>query len=203
MSTTLACANLNFGRTPTAHHDDVAEMRAAGADIICTQEDLRDGRRRERITLARNVQRDKRGSLPSFLDRRGFKIRFRRTPWVDVDLPGIDMVRVFVWHGPPRRMGPLAAVAAAILRRQLARSPYPWIVAADWNHFLRNDPCSLKARFGARFYGEGIDGFAVHPLLVPYVEGPPRIVHRPRRNDGHPFVYLTLTARITRKEKKS
>lgn len=202
MSTVLACANLNFGRSADAHHADVEEMRSEGAAIICTQEDNRVDGRRERITLGRSVQRDKRGSFPAFLDRRGFKIRFRRLVWADVDLPGIDMVRVFVWHAPPRRMGPLAAVAAAILRRHLARSPYPWIVAADWNHFLRNDPCGLGGRFGAEFYGDGIDGFAVHRDLVQFVDRSWHI-DRPMRGDGHPFTFLKLSARPTRKEKKS
>lgn len=201
MSTTLATANLNFGRTREAHRADVREMRETGAAIICTQEDLRDGKRRERITAGRRVQRLGRGSIQSTLDRLGQKIGWRRFVYLDCDLPGIDLTRVVDVHIAPRRMPVLQKVYAARLRRFLARSPYPWIVAGDWNHFLRNDPCGLRARFDVEWVGAGIDGYAIHPDLVQFVEDCWH-VDRPKRNDGHPFVYLKLSARPTRKESR-
>lgn len=189
MSTVIAGANLNFGRSRAAQLEDIAELEA-NADIICTQEDV-TGKNRERIRVAKHVQRDHRGSILAGLSRFGYKIGWRHIRWVDVDLPGIDMVRVFAHHEAPRRMPLLQRANDWRLRRALRRSPHPWIVEADWNHFTDRDPCELHKRLHAHWFGHRIDGFAVHPELVEHVIDF-RFVARPKRHDGHSFAYLTL-----------
>lgn len=194
MSTTLATANLNFGRSAGAHRRDVQTMREAGAVVIATQEDNR-GKHRERVGVRMRTIRS--GSVLASLSRHGYRIRLRRFAWADVDLRGLPMIRVVSVHMPPRRMPLLVPIYARRLRRLIRRTPHPVLAGGDWNRLLRNDPAGLVATFGGRWHGEGIDGWWVPPELVLDVSRV-RCVDQRHRNDGHPFVYLTLTARRTR-----
>lgn len=189
----IASHNLNFGRSADAHADDVDRLREC-AEVVCTQEDLR-GRHRERVSVRPRSWITDRGATLASLSTKGARIRLRRFAWVDLDPPGFPGFRVVSVHMPPRRYrGLLYGVYAFRLRRLLARTPQPWVVAGDWNWLLRNDPAGLRRAFGARWIGRAnqIDGFAVHPDLRKHATGYHEVA-RPGRNDGHPFCYLTLS----------
>jgi hypothetical protein len=195
MTVTLAGHNLDFARpAAAAQQRDVAEMKAH-ADIVVTLEDVRGegkGRRRERVIVhGPRVSVERSGRIRAALHRHGHAIGWRTFPWKDVELAGIGDVRVVGAHMPPLRMrGPLYWAYAWRLRRLLRRSGRPWLVFADWNWLIGNDPAGLTSRLGAKFYGRRIDGWAVHPALVRHVAGV-RVVD-PQRRDGHVVVYLTL-----------
>jgi endonuclease/exonuclease/phosphatase family metal-dependent hydrolase len=208
----LAYGNLGFYR-PDGHGDDVARMRAAGAKVVAVVE----LRRRlgpggmhvhqpdrpagepgsEAILVDKSVPIESvRGHL-SALSTLGYPIGWRRTLTSTVDIPGVDLVAVLVVHMPPLRMrGALYTAYAYRLRRRLAklnRQGIPWVVAGDFNWLLKNDPAGLRKAFGARWVGERIDGWAVHPDLVPFIRGW-STWDPPHRNDHHPYVYIRLGA---------
>ena len=191
MPTTLVQANLNFDRSPERQRADVRRLKEQ-ADIVCTCEDVRPGGKRERVIVhGWRVRVEKSGARLAALSRRGQRIGWRRFAWKDIDIPEVGTVRVVSAHMPPLRMqGVLYAVYAARLRSLLRSSPYPWLVAADWNWLIGNDPAGLERHFGARFYGRRIDGWAVHPALIPNIAR--CWIDDPKRRDKHVFTFLQL-----------
>lgn len=198
-----ACANLNWS-LPAPHQRGQLAIIREEADVIAACEMIVEGKAREwkvnrpsqeallwRATVA--VLRT--GAKVAAWHRRGVRIRRRRFVWADVEDPDLDrVVRVVVAHMPTRRGGAhriLGPIYAARLRDLLGHSPHPWIVGGDWNQRLTDDPAKLHAKFGAVWYGQRIDGWAVHRKLADDVADM-RPVLDPDRRDAHPVVYLTL-----------
>ena len=209
--TVLLCyGNLNFGRAKD-HGNDVARMRAEGADVIALVEldrpmqppgfhahqpdrwDRSVGS--EGIYVDRRIPIESTGKQRAATNRLGRAIGWRSILTVVIEPPGMDLMAVVVVHMPPKRMwGPLYTAYAARLRatlRRLNRRGIPWVVAGDWNKYLRDDPADLGHTFRGRWYGERIDGWHVHPKLVDNVKGW-HTWQPPGRNDSHPYCYLNL-----------
>ena len=186
----LAYANLNFGRAKD-HGNDLARMRAEGADVIALVEldrpmkppgfhahqparwDKSVGS--EGIYVNQRIPIESTGKIRAALDRRGHAIGWRNILTMVIEPPGMDLMAVVVVHMPPKRMwGPLYTAYAVRLRatlRRLNRRGIPWVGAGDWNRYLRDDPADLGHTFRGRWYGERIDGWAVHPKLIDNVKG--------------------------------
>lgn len=185
---TLATANLNFGRAKDKQQDTVDAIEA---DILFTQEDVRNAHR-ERVIVRNGKLRTLRRGFRVASPPLGFRIRTRHFAWKDIAVPGIGLVRFISVHFPPRRFSPLWPIYTMRLHRMLRKKRF--IVAGDWNKRLRLDPANLGECFQAEWRGQRIDSFAIHPELVKYVKGKARAVDQPGRKDGHPVVYLTLEA---------
>lgn len=191
----IGTINLDYNRTELEQGRDLHKLSARDVHVICTQEDVR-GLHRERIqlTLAGRragiivLDRGRHRANPTVM---GYLIRRRWYAWALLAVPGLDThVYVVSVHFPPARMPYLYPLFARRLRRFLNNLDHPWIVGGDWNRRLGEDPARLRRRFGARWKGHRIDGFAVHPDLTTLVT----TVERPRIRSArlHPVVVINL-----------
>lgn len=189
----LVVSNLNWGRAVHSQHRRLHAIRRLlriwGIErfAVFTMEDL-TGKRRERIRTI-GLRKVRRGSKLASPSRLGFRIRLRRIVWVEVQVPGIGLVTLFVIHMPPRRYGPLYMVYKIRLQRALRRAGDLWAVGMDANKRFALDPLELERIFGAKDHSKRIDGFEVSPALEPYVSDV--WVSKPHA-DEHVTVFLTL-----------
>jgi hypothetical protein len=220
----IATANLCFSYSDVEHNRRIDEILGVRGAAICCLQELTARDTQPRWTTVQPNQPDSSPAGQAVLVRKDLDtpafgsvrasslsvagIQARYFPWMDVKLPWLsERVRVVSVHQPPKRMPQyLKDDYRATLRAFLQTSPHPWIVGGDWNMRLVLDPCGLTQAFNARWYGSGIDGFAVHPHLARYVggDGGRKILVgeiRPHNRDGHPLVYLRLCRIDTRQRR--
>jgi endonuclease/exonuclease/phosphatase family metal-dependent hydrolase len=211
----LVCANLNFAYSDIEHQKRIDEITGVrGAAVVCLQELVaRDTQPRwvttqptqpsgdpagQAVLVRNDLTTSVTGSVrASTMNVSGIQARY--FPWADIKLTFLPQrIRVVSLHMPPQRMPQyLKDDYGATLRAFLKTSPHPWVVGGDWNIQLSRDPFNMHGVFGARWYGKGIDGFAVHPALVDYVggDGAKKYVVGSIRSpnpDGHVLVRLRL-----------
>jgi hypothetical protein len=211
----IGTANLNFGYSDAEHLRRIDERtNKPGAGVLCLQE-LTDHDSISRWTETQPNQPDSSPAGQSILVRNDLAtpatgsvrasmittpgIQARYFPWADVDLQWLsERVLVVCVHMPPVRFPQsLYDDYTATLHGLLDASPHPWIVGGDWNHRLDRDPAHLQGAYKARFFGQGIDGLAVHPDIAMYVGGDGGRKYlvddiREPNPDGHVAVYLRI-----------
>lgn len=209
--THLVNVNFDFGRSLESQVRDFEEIKRTGIEILVGQEGIFNSQKIGQdwkmnrpndpekgapggpfIAWKKNRRVFRTGAPLASASTRGARMRLRRFPWINVYFPGIGIVRVISIHMPPKRYrGILYSVYAWNLRRILRNSRHPWLAGGDWNWFINEDPANLRKVFGAKWYGERIDGWAVHPDLVKHIEKF-WVVLPPERKDRHRQVHLVF-----------
>lgn len=213
--TTLAYFSAN-NRRPLAAQLDELEHYAEHAHIIAVTElrqrvklqgfmtvQRREGHAGEALFVRDTLPVADIGLVRCAQWKRGVQIRDRHFPWVDVEIPGVDLIRVVGVHMPRRQFGDQRVLgptyARRLRRRVLDPSPHPWLAIGDWNNPDAN-PFGLTREYRAdlRPYprqGTRIDKALIHPELRPFVKQV-RAVMRPwhAEHDQHPGIWLELGA---------